>query len=313
MTNAVIKYLTIFCAVMLCSLPAVAGSFDFHTVDVPGSTETIIVGMNNSGNLVGIYFDQNGIPHGFLDVGGTFTTIEAPDSHSLANGIDTAGNIVGTNHSHTGSQGFQYSGGNFSFFSYPGALATGAQGVNDSGAIVGYYLDNNRESHGYSKVGSNYTPIDVPNGNNTIAWKINNAGQIVGTFFDQNNVQFGYLDIGGVFSIIRGPGNASAAALGINNLGQIVGAYTDQNGNDHGLIDVGGVFTFADFPGAISTDIFTNNDLGEIAGDYTDANGNVHGFFATPLSGVPEPASLPLLGSALASIVIFVRRHGRQT
>src|SRR5581483_2830381 len=64
----------ILVALFAFSLSAVAASYTFQTVDFPGSTETIVVGMNNAGALVGVYQDQNDQLHGFLDVGGVFTT-----------------------------------------------------------------------------------------------------------------------------------------------------------------------------------------------------------------------------------------------
>src|SRR5262249_52852367 len=59
---------------------AIAGEFDdpagahgfvlsdgaFTQVDVPGASATILTGINARGHTTGIYFDSQGIPHGFI-------------------------------------------------------------------------------------------------------------------------------------------------------------------------------------------------------------------------------------------------------
>lgn len=53
-------------------------------------------GMNNKGDIVGQYFDQNTALHGFLKVGPVFTTIDYPSGMwSTVQGINNAGKMVG--------------------------------------------------------------------------------------------------------------------------------------------------------------------------------------------------------------------------
>jgi probable HAF family extracellular repeat protein len=47
---------------------------------VPGATFTQASGINDSGQIVGVYFDIAGNEHGFLLDRGTFTTINVPGS-----------------------------------------------------------------------------------------------------------------------------------------------------------------------------------------------------------------------------------------
>ena len=78
--------------------PASAAAFAFTTIDVPGAVpgSTQAGGINNSGQIVGS-FDAGGTTHGFLDTGGSFTTIDVPgSSFTIANGINDARQIVGT-------------------------------------------------------------------------------------------------------------------------------------------------------------------------------------------------------------------------
>jgi hypothetical protein len=38
----------------------------FTTIDVPGATFTVAMGINPDGEIVGLYFDANFVGHGFL-------------------------------------------------------------------------------------------------------------------------------------------------------------------------------------------------------------------------------------------------------
>jgi probable HAF family extracellular repeat protein len=50
----------------------------FRRIEVPGATGTLPFGINNRGQIVGIFDDANGRSHGFLWERGRFRTIDAP-------------------------------------------------------------------------------------------------------------------------------------------------------------------------------------------------------------------------------------------
>src|SRR5260370_1769736 len=77
--------------------------------DSLGAKGTKGFGINNVGEMVGIYFDSNSNGHGFLYSNGTYTTLDDPW----------------------------------------GAKGTSAQGVNDMGQIVGSYSDIGLHRHGF--------------------------------------------------------------------------------------------------------------------------------------------------------------------
>src|SRR4051812_40546840 len=69
-------------ALLLEVLPTLsAASFRFSTIDFPGATDTYVLGINNRGELVGEY-QQNDAPvpfeAGFVFSGNQFTTITVP-------------------------------------------------------------------------------------------------------------------------------------------------------------------------------------------------------------------------------------------
>ena len=75
------------------------------TLDFPGSNFTQALGLNNNGQVVGVYSTANGAPpmHGFVynSANGHFRTVDDPDgvngglSTTTVNGINNLGQIVG--------------------------------------------------------------------------------------------------------------------------------------------------------------------------------------------------------------------------
>jgi probable HAF family extracellular repeat protein len=133
----------------------VPAAFTFTTIDVPGAApgSTRAAGINNPGQIVGS-FAAGATTHGFLDTGGSFTTIEVPAP--------------------------------------PPPPGTVASGINDAGQIVGYFNDGTFD-HGFLDTGGSFTIIDVPSTSFNIANGINGAGQIVGTFESSFAVEHGFL------------------------------------------------------------------------------------------------------------------------
>src|SRR4051812_1310373 len=70
--------------------------YTFTTFDVPGATVTQAFGINDAGQIVGIFRGATGSTHGYLKDGATFTTIDVPGAITTeAHGINDAGQIVG--------------------------------------------------------------------------------------------------------------------------------------------------------------------------------------------------------------------------
>jgi uncharacterized membrane protein len=69
----------------------------FTTFDVPGRTFTSPTGINNSGQIVGFYADDNFFFHGFVLHKGVFTFVDVPGaSETQIFSINAKGEIVGT-------------------------------------------------------------------------------------------------------------------------------------------------------------------------------------------------------------------------
>src|SRR5207248_1754401 len=98
-------------------------------------------GINDAGQIVGVYFDTSNNEHSFLYSAGTFTTLAEPSGTTIAFGINDAGQIVGEYEDVTGNaHGFLYSGGTFTNFDFPSATETLAWGINDASQVTGGYF-----------------------------------------------------------------------------------------------------------------------------------------------------------------------------
>ena len=302
--------------------PAWADSYSFTTIDVPGATETYADGINNKHQIVGFFSDARG-PHGFVDTGGVFTTIDPPygplvDSY-FGIGINDRGQIVGTsnvldaNSRIVGSTGFLDRGGVFTKINAPGADFTQLLGINNSGQIIGFFSDANG-THGFVDTGGVFTIIQDPNASGaSIPFGINNGGQIVG-WFDEGATTHGYLYNNGIFTTIDDPAAPNATfSTGINDKGQIVGFYIDATGF-HGFEDTNGTFTTINDPNAAGfggSFAYAINDSVQVVGQF----GN-HSFVAKPVlelgtvaTPVPEPGTVMLLVIGLTGIAFISRRR----
>jgi probable HAF family extracellular repeat protein len=124
---------------------------DFTLIDVPESFATGLNGINNSGQIVGIY-SSGGPAQGFLLSQGTYTTLSVPGStQTYATGINNLGQIVGYYGDSVQGHGFLYEDGSYITIDVPTSLGRDSvlNGINDLGQIVGSYTGADGYSHGF--------------------------------------------------------------------------------------------------------------------------------------------------------------------
>jgi probable HAF family extracellular repeat protein len=111
----------------------------FTSLDMPGARATSAQGINNRGQIVGYYEEQDGL-HGFLYDQGVFTFLDVPllgvPSNTVAFGINDRGQIVGSYIGVSTQHGFVYDAGVFTPLVAPGASQSFANGINNRGEIV---------------------------------------------------------------------------------------------------------------------------------------------------------------------------------
>ena len=172
-------------------------------ISVPGSLATYAIKINDSGQIVGLYFDAQGREHGYLLSNGQYTTIDFPGAvatETLAldnkNNLTIAGDYVdasGVVH------GFTLTAGVYKRFDVPNALGTAITGINDSKKIVGKY-QSGANIRGFVGTLGTTTPLDFVYNPQfvTLPGGINNAGTVGGTYVE-GGAASGFLFGSGVF------------------------------------------------------------------------------------------------------------------
>jgi len=291
-------------------------TYVFKTIDDPlGVYGTRLLGVNDTGQVVGYYYNSSGNYIGFLRSadGSTYTTISPPAGAQDVDGrgINDAGQVVGSfDNGSTVVNSYLRSadGSTYTTFSDPVGFDTLACGINTAGQVVGDYHDSSGNSHGFlrSADGSTYTTIDDPDGViDDVAYGVNATGQIVGVYYDSSLNAHGFLRSAGgsVYTTIDDPlGVDGTTARGINDACQIVGIYGDSSGIDHGFLRSadGLTYTTLDDPlGVNGTYAFGINNAGQVVGFYVDSSGQDHGFIATPQ---PDETTTAVTSSADPSV-----------
>ena len=138
---------------------------------------------------------------------------------------------------------------------------------------------------------------------------VNASGQVAGYYYDADGGSHGFVESNGVFTTLNAPGTVYTDAYSINASGQVAGLYWNGRGN-HGFVESNGVFTTLNVPGVYGNAAVSINDSGQIAGYYFDYSGYSESFVATPTNATtPIPSAIWLVGSALAGLIGFGRRH----
>src|SRR5579863_230372 len=293
---AVLVFLLVLSATMLTALPATAQQF--VTVDVPGATSTLVLGINNAGQTVGSYTDTSNATHGFSLIGGVFTTIDFPGATlTEAVSINNVGQIAGSYSDRQGvGHGFLLSNGTFTSITDPAfaCCATYLSAITDTGVLVGSGIDSDGNENGFELVNGTFTTLDFPGANFTELLGIPfQNGAIVGAYstsFPTGPFQ-GLTYYNGQFATFNVNGATNTVLYGISDGGQAVGSYSApgvahaflttcilQSGSE--VCSQLGVTT-ADFPGAALTEPSNLNDSGQVVGAYVDSNNVTHGYLMT--------------------------------
>ena len=114
----------------------------YTALDYPSASTigTYAADINNSGTVVGEYYDGTGV-HGFILDSGVWTTFNYPSGSGWTAGVGISDNgaVVGYSGNLDGGTGFVLSDGVFIPLNHPGAPNTITMDINNSGEVVGYY------------------------------------------------------------------------------------------------------------------------------------------------------------------------------
>lgn len=255
-------------------------------IEYPGAVNTRPMGINNRGDVVGIYVNPDSRTHGFLlDHKGEFTSIDVPAAiQTNAQRINSKGDVVGFYNTAPGrSRGFLLRHGTLSDVYFPGSFLTTALGINSRGDIVGQYNDvGGPPRHGYLLSQGTYVPIDYPGALRSVAIDINDRGDIVGMYVDTAGATHMYLLADGEFTSVDVPGALGTGSLnsvaGSNNKGEIAGGYLWTDMKVRGFLKDADGFHTIDFPDTMQVTPKSINERGDIVGFYRDLGNRDHGF-----------------------------------
>jgi hypothetical protein len=263
------------------------------TFDYPqtGNVATQPQKINDTGEIVGSYFNSNGLGQGFVRFRNGNFSAPIVDPNDTCNvtvgmGINNSRLISGSYQSGSDctSHGYFLMGGNFSEFDVPDSISTDVGGVNNVGDFCGDFTDSTGLMQAFVSIGGTITPFSVPGATSTTALGINSSNQTAGTYVDASGISHGYWqDSNGALHFpIDPPGSTLTILFGINDSNWMVGRYVTADGVTHGLFFVpqNRFFTF-DYPGPIYTSLNGINRDGFICGRYRDVAGGIaHGMIA---------------------------------
>jgi probable HAF family extracellular repeat protein len=210
------------------------GTFSYYQHN---TNDTFFGDRNNAGITIGeagplALGSANGTP--FKLQGSTFTplimTIGGTTYKSFSvSRINGWGSVVGTFKDSSGKMhGFKhYSNGAAIALDYPGAAETSATGINDNGAVVGWYSKNvppNEWKHGFIYSNGKWATLDFP-GTQTTLSGISNTNLIIATTNQGSTSLNSYIYVNNTFKKMVMPNsNVPTYAFGVSlNKGLITG------------------------------------------------------------------------------------------
>ena len=218
---------------------------------------TFGTGLNDSGEVVGYYYDAGDVNiHGFLDIGGSFTTVDVLSGPStVIRAINDAGDYAG---------------------------------------ISGYYPSGPGSFHGFTSINGVVTQVDVPGWISTEIQSIDGAGAVAGCGVYQSVPRAFIHEPGGAFFGFTIAHAAEICATGIRSeLGLVAGFFNDGKRLLGFVLDYRGSGSQPDpltgvvkvtpilYPGSSQTQVWGMNTLGQLSG-WAYLDGKNIGFIATP-------------------------------
>ena len=218
----------------------------FTRIDIPGATDTRVLGVNDGGDVVGDYRTSDNHIHGFLlHHTGALQKINQPgSSFTSASGVNNSLTVVGT-----GATGFIWKKGVFTKLDFSNPAAGESEtinGISNLGVIVGNLFRQDFQN-AWQKAGSDLDIYKRINGLDTLLNGVNGRDDVVGS---ASGISNGFVsfhvesnEAGETSETLKPvrihfPNSGNTTPWSINYAQAIVGTYTSTNNIAHGFLAV---------------------------------------------------------------------------
>jgi len=208
--------------------------------------------------------------------GGKATSISTLGSSvSLATAINSSGEVAGWNSYDSSAsfdpQAFIFSNGSMQNINSSTLFPSGteANGINDSGEVVGTGYLTSSNFHAFLFSGGKMKDLGPPGAFQASAIAINNSSQIIGGYYLASGATGEFLFTGGKMTTLPTPAGASAvSAFAINDNGEIAGQiFLSSGAPSHAAKFVNGVWSdLGAFTGAVASRATSINLTGQVVG-----------------------------------------------
>lgn len=177
-------------------------------------------------------------------------------------------------------------------FDYPGALDTSPSGINESGVVVGSFVNEAYETQSFVRFsnGTFSDPIVYPDAQSTYLSDINNNGTMCGSYL-ANGVYHGFFLSGSTFTNFELPA-PNTLLRGVNDDGNFSGTTIDQ-----AFVSINGTVTMFAIPRAAITDGYGINNLNQMVGGAVRGPEIEYSFRRDPDGNIVWPIRAPGFGN----------------
>ncbi len=295
------------CVVMAASVAAAGPIYNITDLGSLGGASAQAYGLSSTGQVAGSASTASGYTHAFSSLGAGLTdlTMGSSATEGVASGVNSAGQIAGTQF--INGQAFATLWTNGSAQSISGADSY-ATAIGDAGQVVGMMTAPGGEGHSFLMVNGTLQDLGtLPGGTWSSGYAVNSSNQVAG-YGDVGGGAFrayvwspvsGYLELGTF-------GGSSSYAMGINDAGQAVGTAQLASGYTHAFVLDGSILEDLGTLGGASSYAYGINNGGDIVGySWLSGAGDPHAFLyengqMLDLNSLIDPSSGWVLTQAYA-------------
>lgn len=160
-----------------------------------------------------------------------------------------------------------------------GTQGTECWDINNTGSIVGDYVDGNGGYHGYiyAVATTTFTDIKPPGSTYTIVYGVNDKNVVIGYYLDKDSNSHGFIYDGTKYTVINIKNGTDTEGFGINNAGDYTVTTVLSDGLEHSYLFSGGKKKEVKFKGYSQVAAHHINNKGQLCATLIDSSSVYHG------------------------------------